>query len=351
MINLKDFTFDELNNFLVNLGEKSFRTGQIFSWLHKGVTSFDEMSDISKDLRVKLEEKSFISVPKVLDKLVSKDGTIKILWELSDGETIESVIMEYKHGNSICISTQVGCLMGCKFCASTIGGKIRDLSPGEILDEIIFAEKVTGKKISNIVLMGIGEPLDNYTNVIKFLKNVGDSRGINIGYRHISLSTCGVVPGIYKLAEEKLPITLSISLHSSDDETRSSIMPINKAYNIDKLLCACKDYIKTTGRRISFEYALIAGVNDTREVAEKLAKLLKGMLCHINLIPINDVKESNLCRSSEKTIYKFKNMLEKHGLNVTVRRELGSDISASCGQLRRKNQLNSEVVCSDSGQL
>lgn len=344
MINLKDLTFDELNTFLLELGEKPFHAKQIYSWLHKGVTSFDEMTDISKELRKKLSEKSYISHPKVLDKLVSRDGTIKILWELSDKETIESVIMNYKHGNSICISTQVGCMMGCKFCASTIGGKVRNLTPGEILDEIIFAQVYTGKKISNIVLMGIGEPLDNYDNVIKFLKNVGDPRGINIGYRHISLSTCGIVPGINKLSTEGFPITLSISLHASDDETRSSIMPVNKAYNISELINACKSYIEKTGRRISFEYAMIAGVNDSPEIAEKLARLLKGMLCHVNLIPVNDVKESNLLRSSEKAIYKFKDMLTKRGLNVTVRRELGSDISASCGQLRRKNQKSSEVI-------
>ncbi len=344
MINLKDLTFEELNTFLTELGEKSFHAKQIYSWLHKGVTTFDEMTDISKELRAKLSEKSYISHPKVLEKFVSKDGTIKILWELSDNETIESVIMNYKHGNSICISTQVGCMMGCKFCASTIGGKVRNLTPGEILDEIIFAEKYTGKKISNIVLMGIGEPLDNYDNVIKFLKNVGDPRGINIGYRHISLSTCGIVPGINKLALEGFPITLSISLHASDDETRNSIMPVNKAYNINELITACKSYIEKTGRRISFEYAMIAGVNDSPEIAEKLARLLKGMLCHVNLIPVNDVKESNLLRSSEKAIYKFKDMLTKRGLNVTVRRELGSDISASCGQLRRKNKESSEVI-------
>ena len=338
MINLKDLTFEELNDFLVSMGEKSFRTGQIFSWLHSGVQSFDEMTNLSKNLRLKLSEVATVGGLKPIRHLVSKDGTEKILWELSDGETVETVVMQYKHGNSVCISTQVGCRMGCKFCASTIGGKVRDLSAGEILDEVIFAGKVTGKKISNIVLMGIGEPLDNYDNVIKFLRNVGDPRGINIGYRHISLSTCGIVPKIYELAEEKFPITLSISLHASDDETRSGIMPVNKKYKIEELINACRDYIDKTGRRISFEYAMIAGVNDTPETAEKLHKLLKGMLCHINLIPVNSVKESGMSRSSEKAIYKFKSLLENKGLNVTVRRELGSDISASCGQLRRKNQ-------------
>lgn len=345
MINLKDFTFDELNEFILSLGEKSFRTGQIYSWLHSGVESFDEMSNLSKDFRAKLSTVATVGGLKPIRHLVSRDGTEKILWELADGETVETVVMQYKHGNSVCISTQVGCRMGCKFCASTIGGKIRDLSAGEILDEVIFAQKVTGKKISNIVLMGIGEPLDNYDNVIKFLRNVGDSRGINIGYRHISLSTCGIVPKIYKLAEEKFPITLSVSLHAADDETRCGIMPVNKSYKIDELIKACRAYIEKTGRRISFEYAMIAGVNDTTETAEKLHRLLKGMLCHVNLIPVNTVKESGMSRSSEKAIYKFKAMLEAKGLNVTVRRELGSDISASCGQLRRKNQaITSEVV-------
>ncbi|MDP4118216.1 MAG: 23S rRNA (adenine(2503)-C(2))-methyltransferase RlmN [Bacillota bacterium] len=345
MINLKDLTYGELEKFLGSVGEKPYRAGQIYSWLHSGVESFDEMTNISKDLRVRLEEVSFISKPEVLDKLISKDKTIKILWKLADGETIESVVMEYKHGNSICISTQVGCKMGCKFCASTIGGKIRDLSAGEMLDEVIFAQKVTGRKISNIVLMGIGEPLDNYDNVIKFLSNVGNPKGINIGYRHISLSTCGIVPNIDRLAEEGYPITLSISLHAGDDETRTGIMPVNKKYKIDELINACKRYIEKTGRRISFEYALIAGVNDSEEAAGKLYRLLKGMLCHINLIPVNSVKESTLKRGSEKSIYKFKSMLEKRGLNVTVRRELGSDISASCGQLRRKNQLGEGGEC------
>ncbi len=339
-MNLKDFTFDELKSFLVEIGEKPFRAGQIYSWLHKGVESFEEMTDLSKQLREKLGSVSTVGGLRVADKLVSKDGTIKILWELADGETVESVIMEYKHGTSICISTQVGCRMGCKFCASTIGGKIRDLSAGEILDEVISAGRVTGKKISNIVLMGIGEPLDNYDNVIKFLKNVGDPRGINIGYRHISLSTCGIVPGIYKLAEEGFALTLSVSLHAADNDTRSEIMPVNKKYDISELITACREYINKTGRRISFEYAMIEGVNDTPQVAEKLSKLLKGMLCHVNLIPINSVKESSMKRSSEKSIYKFKSMLELKGLTVTVRRELGSDISASCGQLRRKNQVS-----------
>ncbi|MBQ3054194.1 MAG: 23S rRNA (adenine(2503)-C(2))-methyltransferase RlmN [Clostridia bacterium] len=338
MVNLKDFTYEQLEDFLAQQGEKPYRAGQIYSWLHRGVESFEEMTDISKDLREKLKKISTLGGLKLSDKLISNDGTVKILWELYEGETIESVVMSYKHGNSVCISTQVGCRMGCKFCASTIGGKIRDLSAGEILDQVIFAGKVTGKKISNIVLMGIGEPLDNYDNVITFLKNVGNPKGINIGYRHISLSTCGVVPGIYKLAEENFPITLSISLHSAENETRNEIMPINRAYDINELITACKHYISKTGRRISFEYAMIEGVNDTPIVAEKLARLLKGMLCHINLIPINSVKESTLKRSSEKSIYVFQENLKRKGLTVTVRRELGSDISASCGQLRRKNQ-------------
>ena len=336
MINLKDLTFEELKSFLENMGEKPFRANQIFKWLHSGVLTFDEMTDISKELRLKLAEKSYIGSLKPLKKLVSFDGTVKILWELSDGETVESVIMSYKHGNSVCVSTQVGCLMGCKFCASTLGGKVRNLTPGEILDEVIFSQKISGKKISNIVLMGIGEPLDNYDNVVKFLKNVGDKRGLNIGYRHISLSTCGIVPNIYRLADEKMPVTLSVSLHAASNDTRNKIMPVNKAYDINELIKACKYFLEKNGRRISFEYAMIDGINDTEKEAYMLSVLLKGMLCHVNLIPVNSVKERNLKRSSESVIWGFKNYLEKRGLTVTVRRELGSDISASCGQLRRQ---------------
>lgn len=334
-INLKDLSFDELSNFIESLGEKKFRAKQIFSWLHKGVESFDEMTDISKSLREKLAEKSYISTLAIEKKLVSKiDKTTKYLFTLSDGEMIESVVMYYKHGVTICISSQVGCRMGCKFCASTIGGLVRNLSPGEILDQVIFAQKDTGDRISNIVMMGIGEPLDNYENVVKFLKNVNDENGINIGYRHISLSTCGVVKNIYKLMELNLPITLSISLHAPTNEKRSKIMPINSAYNIDELISACRAYLEKTNRRISFEYALIEGVNDSSIDAEHLAKMLSGMLCHVNLIPVNKVTETGFKKPSRNCIERFVNNLYKRRINVTIRRELGSDINASCGQLR-----------------
>jgi len=337
MINLKDLTFEELKGFIAEIGEKPFRAKQIYAWLHRGVTSFDEMTDISSGLRQKLAEKSFVSSLKIARKLESQiDGTKKYLFELEDGNFIESVVMYYKHGITICISCQVGCRMGCKFCASTIGGLVRSLTPGEILDQVIFAQKDIGERISNIVMMGIGEPLDNYDNVIKFLTNVNDENGINIGYRHISLSTCGLVPNIYKLMELKLPLTLSVSLHAPTDEIRDSIMPVNHAYRTDELLKSCRDYAETTKRRISFEYAMIDGVNDTTECAGILAGKLKGMLCHVNLIPVNNVEENNFSKPSRKKINMFMEVLEKHRIPVTVRRELGSDISASCGQLRRK---------------
>ncbi len=337
MINLKDLTFEELKGFIAEIGEKPFRAKQIYAWLHRGVTSFDEMTDISSGLRQKLAEKSFVSSLKIARKLESQiDGTKKYLFELEDGNFIESVVMYYKHGITICISCQVGCRMGCKFCASTIGGLVRSLTPGEILDQVIFAQKDIGERISNIVMMGIGEPLDNYDNVIKFLTNVNDEKGINIGYRHISLSTCGLVPNIYKLMELKLPLTLSVSLHAPTDEIRDSIMPVNHAYRTDELLKSCRDYAETTKRRISFEYAMIDGVNDTTECAGILAGKLKGMLCHVNLIPVNNVEENNFSKPSRKKINMFMEVLEKHRIPVTVRRELGSDISASCGQLRRK---------------
>ena len=339
MINLKDLTFEELKAFLVENGEKPFRATQIFSWLHKGITSFDEMTDISINLRKKLSEISFISTLKIVRKLESKiDKTKKYLFELEDGNTVESVVMYYKHGITICISCQVGCRMGCKFCASTIGGLVRSLTPGEILDQVIFAQKDIGERISNIVMMGIGEPLDNFDNVIKFLKNVNDERGINIGYRHISLSTCGIVPKIEKLMELKLPITLSISLHAPTDEVRDTIMPVNHAYNTDMLINMCKRYALETKRRISFEYAIINGVNDSPEHAKIIADKLKNMLCHVNLIPVNNVEENDFKKPPKERIQRFMAVLEKYNIPVTVRRELGSDISASCGQLRRRQE-------------
>lgn len=337
MIDLKDLEYNELENFIIDAGEPKFRAKQIFKWLHSGVRSFDEMTNLSKATREKLSDISFVSSLEIKQKLVSKiDGTVKYLFELEDGNCIESVVMRYKHGLSICISSQVGCRMGCRFCASTIGGLYRSLTPGEILNQIIFAQKDMGERISNVVMMGIGEPLDNFDNVIKFLKNVNHPEGICIGYRHISLSTCGVVDKIQRLAEENFPITLSVSLHAPNNEIRNSIMPINKKYPVEVLIHACREYIKKTGRRISFEYSLISGVNDSDKDARELASLLKGMLCHINLIPVNKVEERDFHKGSEERIRRFQNLLTELGMNATVRRELGSDISASCGQLRKK---------------
>ena len=337
MIDLKDLSFSELEEFLKENGEPKFRAKQIFSWLHKGVTSFEEMTDISKKTAEKLSEKCFISKLTIREKYVSKlDGTVKYLFSLEDGNCIESVAMRYKHGISLCISSQVGCRMGCKFCASTIGGLYRNLSAGEILNQVIFAQKDIGERISNIVMMGIGEPLDNYENVLKFLQNVNDPLGLNIGYRHISLSTCGRVEEMKKLAEEEIPITLSVSLHAPNNNIRNTIMPINNKYPVEVLISACKSYIKKTSRRISFEYSLISGVNDSVENAKELAKLLKGMLCHVNLIPVNHVEEREFHKGKKEEINKFCKVLNDLGINATIRRELGSDISASCGQLRKK---------------
>jgi len=332
----------ELSEYLESLSVQSgvkfekFRAKQIFTWLMKGVSDFSEMTNISAKQREALSESCYIALPRIHKKFVSKiDGTVKYLFELYDGEKIESVFMRYKHGNTVCISTQVGCRMGCSFCASTLAGLVRHLTPSEMLGQILAAQNDTGERVSNIVMMGIGEPLDNYDNSIKFLKLVNCPEGINIGYRHISLSTCGVVPGIYKLAGEDLPITLSVSLHAPTQEYRESIMPVARKWDITELIAACRDYIKTTGRRISFEYTMIDGINDTAECAHTLAKLLSGMLCHVNLIPLNDVKERNYKKSNIKTIEAFSSILERNGITATVRRRLGSDINASCGQLRR----------------
>ncbi len=335
MTDIKSLTLEEITALLKEMGEPAFRGKQVFTWLHKGVKSFDEMTNLSKALRAKLEQSCYITVPQVARKQVSQlDGTIKYLWELEDGNCIETVLMQYHHGNTVCISSQVGCRMGCKFCASTIAGKVRDLRPSEILNQVLFTQLDSGLPISNIVLMGIGEPLDNYDNVRKFLTLVNHPDGMNIGMRHISLSTCGVVPGIRRLAEEDLQLTLSISLHAPDQETRLTIMPVTKAYDVDLLIEACRDYFNKTGRRISFEYAMIDGVNDTDEQADLIAKKVKGMPAHINLIPLNEVEESPLKPS--RRVAAFQKRLESHGLTATVRRKLGGDIDASCGQLRRK---------------
>lgn len=338
MTNLRDLTFEELENLILSLGEKKFRAAQVFSWLHKGVRSYDEMTNVSKSLKENLAKDYYVSSPEIVKKLESKiDKTKKYLFKLYDGNMVESVVMYYNHGISICVSSQVGCAMGCKFCASTIGGLVRSLTPGEILDQIIFAQLDIGERISNIVMMGIGEPLANFSNVVKFLNIVNDDRGLNIGYRHISISTCGIVPKIIELGNLNLPITLSISLHASNDDVRSSIMPVNNTYNISELLSACKKYQQITGRRISFEYAIIKGVNDTDTHAEKLSKLLKGMLCHVNVIPVNKVEENSFEKPDMKRINSFIKTIEKYGITATVRRRLGSDINASCGQLRKNN--------------
>lgn len=330
-------TPEELTDYCRQLGQQAFRGKQIFRWLHRGVTSVDEMTDLPKQLREKLREDAFITVPAVARKQVSKlDGTIKYLWRLGDGNCIETVLMRYKHGNSVCVSSQVGCRMGCAFCASTLGGRVRNLTPAEILDQVIFTQIDSGCEISNIVLMGIGEPLDNYDNVMKFLALVNHPDGINIGMRHISLSTCGLISGINRLADEKLQLTLSVSLHAPDDETRSRLMPVNRATGVEALFEACRHYFEKTGRRISYEYAMIHDVNDSPRQAELLAKHLAGTPGHVNLIPLNYVEESPLKPS--RNVAAFQKHLEKSGLTVTVRRRLGSDIDASCGQLRRKAQ-------------
>lgn len=338
MINLNDYTIEELEKYIDELGEKKFHAKQIFKWLHREkVNNFDEMTDISKSLREKLKENASILRLTVLQAQKSKkDGTIKFLIELPDNCAIESVFMKYNHGNTICVSTQVGCKMGCKFCASTKAGFERSLLASEIEGQIIAVENYTGERISNVVYMGIGEPLDNYDNVVKSIRLINYPLGLNIGARHISLSTCGIVPNIYKLADENIQCTLSISLHSTSDEERRKIMPIANRYTIKELLDACKYYIQKTGRRISFEYALINGVNDTKEVAIELSKLLRGMIAHVNLIPVNEIKNGVFSKPKEKNIELFMNTLNSAGVVTTVRRELGSDIDAACGQLRQK---------------
>lgn len=339
---------EELEQFFVSIGEPKFRAKQTFTRLHRG-ERVEEITNLSKTLRQRLVEETLDTLPEVEEKLVSKiDGTVKYLFRLYDGACIESVFMKYKHGNTLCISSQVGCRMGCKFCASTIGGKVRDLLPSELLGQIIAAERDSRERISNIVMMGIGEPLDNYDNVIKFLKLVNHPDGLNIGYRHISLSTCGVVSGIERLAEENMPITLSISLHAANDTRRSEIMPINNKWNVSALLSACVSYYKTTGRRISFEYTLISGKNDSEADATELAALLNsyfrpiGAPIHVNLIRVNEVKETGFKKGSAESVNAFAATLEKRGITATVRRKLGSDVNAACGQLRRSNLSKKE---------
>ena len=336
-MNLKSMTLAEVTAALKEMGQPAFRGKQVYSWLHKGVRSYDEMSNLSKELRTALAEKYPITAPVVVRKQESaRDGTIKYLWKLADGNCVETVLMRYNYGNTVCISTEVGCRMGCAFCASTIGGLVRKLEPYEMLDEVLFTQIDSGLPISRVVLMGIGEPLDNFDNVMRFLELVNSPEGMNISMRHISLSTCGLVPKIDELARRKLQISLAISLHGPNDAIRDKIMPVNKAYPIEELLMACRRYFDATSRRIHFEYAMIDGVNDRDEDAKELLRRLKGLPAHFNLIPLNHVEESPLKPSSKAAVAKFQKILEDGGITATVRRTLGGDIDASCGQLRRK---------------
>ena len=345
MKSIKSMTVQEIGAVLKELGQPSFRAGQVFTWLHKGVASYDEMTNLPKSLRDVLSQKYPIYAPKVLRRQESeKDGIIKYLWALEDGNCVETVLMRYHYGNSVCISTEVGCKMGCAFCASTLAGFVRQLQPHEMLDQVLFTQKDSGQPISHIVLMGIGEPLDNFDNVMRFLELVNHPDGMNISMRHISLSTCGIVPMIDALAEKKLQLTLSVSLHAPSDQVRDTIMPVNKAYPTAQLLDACRRYYQKTGRRISFEYAMIQRVNDTPEAAELLLKRLKGISAHVNLIPLNHVEESPLKPSTRQAVMRFQKTLEDGGIPATVRRSLGGDIDASCGQLRRKYSKTLEVT-------
>ncbi len=340
---LKSMTLPEITQVLKDLGQPGFRAKQIFTWLHKGVRTYDEMTNLPQSLRKVLAEEYPILAPQVVRKQESqKDGTIKYLWKLSDGNCVETVLMRYHYGNTVCISTEVGCRMGCAFCASTLGGLVRPLEPFEMVDQVLFTQVDSGLPISHIVLMGIGEPLDNFDNVMRFLELINDPEGMNISMRHISLSTCGLVPKIRELAKKKLQLTLSVSLHAPSDGVRNTIMPVNKAYPTEELLQACRDYYAETGRRISFEYAMIDGVNDREEDARLLLKRLKGLPAHMNLIPLNHVEESPLKPSTKKAVARFQQILEEGGVPATVRRTLGSDIDASCGQLRRKYTKNQQ---------
>ena len=336
-MNLKSMTQSEIGAVFQELGLPAFRAKQVYSWLHKGVRSYDEMTNLPKSLRDVLSEKYPIHPPKVVRKQESaKDGTIKYLWQLQDGNCVETVLMRYRYGNTVCISTEVGCGMGCAFCASTIGGLVRRLEPYEMLDEVLFTQVDSGQTVSHVVLMGIGEPLDNFDNVMRFLELVNSPEGLNISMRHISLSTCGLVPKIDALAQRKLQLSLAISLHGPNDEIRGRLMPVNRAYPMDQLLAACRRYYAATSRRIHFEYAMIDGVNDSEDNAKELLQRLKGLPAHVNMIPLNHVEESPLKPSSRAAVAKFQKILEAGGVTATVRRTLGGDIDASCGQLRRK---------------
>ena len=335
---IRSYTFEELKTEMESIGEKAFRTKQIYEWLHvKLVDSFDEMTNLSKTLREKLDAGYRITKVSMLERQISQiDGTNKFLFELEDGHVVESVLMKYKHGNSVCISSQVGCRMGCRFCASTIGGLERNLLPSEMLGEIYQIQKISGERVSNIVVMGTGEPLDNYDNFVKFVRLLSDEKGLHISQRNITISTCGIVPNMKRLAEEGLQITLALSLHGSTQEKRTVLMPIANKYELPDVLEACDYYFEKTGRRITFEYSLVHGVNDRDEDANELIEILKYRNCHINLIPVNPIKERDFQKPSRKSAENFKNKLEKSGINVTIRREMGSDIDGACGQLRRR---------------
>ena len=343
MKNIKDYDLEALKQEFVEIGEKPFRAEQVFKWLYESkVTSFDEMTNLSLELREKLKKEYTMCNFNIIKKQESSDGTKKYLFDVLDGNAIETVLMSYHHGYSLCVSSQIGCKMGCKFCASTGIQFVRNLTSGEIVEQILAVERDNGIRISNVVFMGIGEPLNNYENVVNAIRIINNQKGINIGARHISISTSGLVPGIYRLAEENIQCTLSISLHATTNEKRSEMMPVNNAFPIEELLKACKDYIQKTNRRISFEYALAKDNNDNLEDAKRLVKLLKGMICHVNLIPINKIENGIYTKSSNENIIKFRDYLNEHGIVATIRRELGSDIDAACGQLRRKNLNNSK---------
>ena len=343
-MHLKSMTLSEMTACLKEMGQPAFRAKQVYSWLHKAVGSYEEMTNVPQSLREKLQQAHPLFAPKVVRKQESKlDGTIKYLWQLADGNCVETVLMRYHYGNTVCISTEVGCLMGCAFCASTLGGLVRRLEPHEMLDQVMFTQADSGLTVSHIVLMGIGEPLDNFDNVMRFLELVNSEEGMNISMRHISLSTCGLVPKIDQLAQKKLQISLAISLHGPNNEKRSRVMPVNKAYPIEELLDACRRYYDVTGRRIHFEYAMIDGLNDTEADARELLRRLKGLGAHVNLIPLNHVEESPFKPSSKKAVARFQQILEDGGVTATVRRTLGGDIDASCGQLRRKQAKESAM--------
>ena len=335
---IKSLDYDELKDFFVSIGEKPFRAKQVYQWMHeKQADGFEEMTNLSKNFRQKLKENCTLTALKKVEVQISKiDGTRKYLFALSDGNVVESVLMRYHHGNSVCISSQVGCKMGCRFCASTIGGWTRNLTAAEMLDQIYQIQKDSGERVSNVVVMGTGEPLDNYDSLLRFIRMLSDDKGLNISQRNITVSTCGIVPNIRRLAEEKLQITLALSLHGSNQEKRRSLMPVANKYELHEVLEACDYYFEKTGRRITFEYSLVHGVNDTPEDAKELMGILKDRNCHLNLIPVNPIKERNYEKPDKKSAENFKNKLEKNGINVTIRREMGSDIDGACGQLRRK---------------